>query len=76
MTQKKAACFLAYHVLHADAAHGAGLDALKSDTKLVALLLDHPPSLQNGHPPTRAHYLTRQKLLALMKLMADTNPKS
>ena len=35
----------AYHVLYTDAAHGACLDALKSGTKLVALLLDHSPSL-------------------------------
>ena len=67
---------LAYHVLHADAAHGAGLDALKSGIKLVALLLDHSPSLRNGHPPTRAHNLVRRKLLAHMKLPVDTNPKS
>ena len=33
---------LSYHVLHADAAHGAGFDALKGGAKLVALLLDHP----------------------------------
>ena len=66
---------LAYHVLHADAANGAGLDALKSGTKLVALLLDHPPPLGNGDPPARAHKLVRRKLLALMKLSVDTNPK-
>ena len=67
---------LPYHVLHANAAHGAGLDALKSGMKLVALVLDHSPLLRNGHPPTRAHNLVRRKLQALMKLPVDTNPKS
>ena len=66
---------LAYHVLHADAAHGAGLDALKGGAKLVALLLDHPPPLGNGDPPARAHKLVRRKLLTLMKLSVDTIPK-
>ena len=66
---------LAYHVLHADAAHGAGLDALKGGAKLVALLLDHPPPLGNGDPPARAHKLVRWKLLALMKLAVHTSPK-
>ena len=66
---------LSYHVLHADAAHGAGLDALKGGVKLVALLLDHPPPLGNGDPPARAHKLVRRKLLALMKLSVDTNQK-
>ena len=66
---------LAYHVLHADAAHGAGLDALKSGAKLVALLLDHPSPLGNGDPPARAHKLVRWKLLALMKLAVHTSPK-
>ena len=67
---------LSYHVLHADAAHGAGLDALKGGAKLVAPLLDHPSLLGNADPPVRAHKLVRWKLLALMKLSVDTNPKS
>ena len=65
----------AYHVLHADAAHGAGFDTPKSGAKLVALLLDHPPPLGNGDPSARAHKLVRWKLLALMKLLVDTNTK-
>ena len=65
----------AYHVLHVDAAHEACLDALKSGTKLVALLLDHLPSLQNGHRPARALDLLRWKLLAFIELMMDTSPK-
>ena len=70
MTQKRAACLLSYHVLHADAAHGAGLGA-----KLVALLLDHPPLLGNGDPLAHAHKLVRWKLLALMKLSVHTSPE-
>ena len=65
----------AYHVLHADAAHGACLDALKSGTKLVALLLYHQPSLRNGHPLARAMHLVRRKIFTFMELTMDTNPK-
>ena len=72
---KKEGGLLAYHVLHADAAHGAGLDALKGGAKLVALLLDHPPPLGNGDPPARAHKLVGWKLLALMKLVVHTSSK-
>ena len=65
---------IGYHVFDAEATHGTAFDALKGGTKLVALLLYHPPSLQEGHPPTLALHLVWRKLLTFMELMMNMNP--
>ena len=59
---------LAYHILHANAAHGTGLDAIKGGAKHVALLLDHPPMLAERNPSTLALKLVGLELLPLVEL--------
>ena len=52
-----------YHIFDAESAHGTSLDALKGGTKLVALLLYHPPTLREGHLPLLALHLVWRELL-------------